>query len=49
MLKKLPIFGNEHLMRLFRYLPPYKGLIIGAGLAMRQRTLDAFVSLSPAL
>ena len=34
MLKKLPIFGNEHLMRLFRYLPPYKGLIIGAGLAM---------------
>lgn len=34
MFKKLPIFGNEHLMRLFRYLPPYKGLIIGAGLAM---------------
>lgn len=34
MFKKLPIFGNEYLMRLFRYLPPYKGLIIGAGLAM---------------
>lgn len=34
MLKKFPIFSNEHLMRLFRYLPPYKGLIIGAGLAM---------------
>ena len=34
MYKKLPIFSNEYLMRLFRYLPPYRGLIIGAMLAM---------------
>lgn len=32
--KLLPIFGNPSLMRLFRYLPPYKGYIIGAALAM---------------
>lgn len=34
MLKHLPIFGNEQLLRLFRYLPPYKWYLIGAGLAM---------------
>ena len=34
MLKYLPIFGNEQLLRLFRYLPPYKWYLVGAGLAM---------------
>lgn len=34
MLKNLPIFGNEQLLRLFRYLPPYKWYLVGAGLAM---------------
>ena len=33
-IKHLPIFGNPQLMRLFRYLPPYKYYIIGAALAM---------------
>lgn len=33
-LKNLPIVGNPHMMRLFRYLPPFKGYIIGAALAM---------------
>ena len=33
-IKHLPIFGNPQLMRLFRYLPPYKFYIIGAALAM---------------
>ena len=32
--KQFPIFGNPQLMRLFRYLPPYKKYIIGAALAM---------------
>lgn len=34
MLKFLPFLGNKYLMRLFRYLPPYKWYIIGAALAM---------------
>ena len=33
-LKQLPVFGNPQLMRLFRYLPPYKAYIIGAAVSM---------------
>lgn len=31
---KFPLFNNPYLMRLFRYLPPYKGLIVWAAVAM---------------
>lgn len=34
MKKFLPILNNPHLMRLFKYLPPYKSYIIWAGIAM---------------
>ena len=30
----IPILGNPQLMRLFQYLPPYKGYIIGAAICM---------------
>ena len=30
----IPILGNPQLMRLFQYLPPYKGYIIGAAVCM---------------
>lgn len=33
-MKNIPILSNPYLMRLFRYLPPYKWLIIGAATAM---------------
>ena len=33
-MKHIPILSNPHMMRLFRYLPPYKWLIIGAAAAM---------------
>lgn len=31
---KIPLLSNESLMRLFRYLPPYKWWIVGAAIAM---------------
>lgn len=34
MFKAIPILSNQYLMRLFRYLPPYKWYIIGAAAAM---------------
>lgn len=34
MLKAIPILSNPYLMRLFRYLPPYKWYIVGAAAAM---------------
>ena len=34
MRKYIPILSNEYLLRLFRYLPPYKWYLVGAGLAM---------------
>lgn len=34
MLEKLPVLGNPQLMRLFKYLPPYKWYLIGAAAAM---------------
>lgn len=34
MLKAIPVLSNPFLMRLFRYLPPYKWYIIGAAAAM---------------
>ena len=34
MFKKLPIFNDPYLMRLFAYLPPYKWYLVGAALAM---------------
>lgn len=33
-MKHIPILSNPYMMRLFRYLPPYKWLIIGAAVAM---------------
>lgn len=33
-MKHIPILSNPYMMRLFRYLPPYKWLIIGAVVAM---------------
>lgn len=33
-MKHIPILSNPYMMRLFRYLPPYKWLIIGAAAAM---------------
>lgn len=33
-MKHIPILSNPYMMRLFRYLPPYKWLIIGAAIAM---------------
>lgn len=33
-MKNIPILSNLYMMRLFRYLPPYKWLIIGAAAAM---------------
>lgn len=33
-MKHIPILSNPSMMRLFRYLPPYKWLIIGAAAAM---------------
>lgn len=33
-MKNIPILSNPYMMRLFRYLPPYKWLIIGAAAAM---------------
>lgn len=34
MRKYIPILSNEYLLRLFRYLPPYKWYLIGAAAAM---------------
>ena len=34
LMKHIPILSNPYMMRLFRYLPPYKWLIIGAAVAM---------------
>lgn len=34
MLEKLPVLSNPQLMRLFKYLPPYKWYLIGAAAAM---------------
>ncbi len=31
---RFPVFSNPYLMRLFRYLPPYKWYLVGAGAAM---------------
>ena len=34
MRKYIPILSNEYLLRLFRYLPPYKWYLVGAAAAM---------------
>ena len=34
MIKRLPFLSNPYLMRLFRYLPPYKGYLVLAAIAM---------------
>lgn len=34
LIEKLPVLGNPQLMRLFKYLPPYKWYLVGAALAM---------------